>query len=75
MSATKQTKKTKKPGKKTRQPVYPDAVYEECDDGGEHEPDGMSFAKADGTEFVVDVWCKKCGQSGAVAIDPKDIDW
>ncbi|MDA4132205.1 MAG: hypothetical protein OK454_03655 [Thaumarchaeota archaeon] len=44
---------------------------EEC----EHEADGMSLKQADGTEFTVDIWCKKCGSSGSVAIDIEDIDW
>jgi len=40
-----------------------------------HEPDPRSAQQADKTDFVVDYWCKHCGLSGSVAIDPADINW
>ncbi len=42
---------------------------------GKHEPGPQSAEQADDTDFVVDYYCKLCGFSGSVAIDPKDINW
>jgi hypothetical protein len=47
----------------------------------QHEADPLSLSfpeEARGDEFlhfVVDVTCKKCGLSGSVRIDPKEIQW
>lgn len=34
-------------------------------------PDGSEFS------FIMDIWCKKCGQSGSfiVSVKKEDIDW
>lgn len=46
---------------------------------GKHQADPMSAVQADdgssASDFTVDYTCKHCGQSGAVAVDPKDIQW
>ena len=52
--------------------------YDHCQESraGEHEADPLSaFSPADATPFTVDYNCKHCGQSGGVAVDPKDIAW
>lgn len=53
--------------------------WERCDSpkakDGKHEADPRSAQQADGTDFVVDIFCKHCGQSGSVPIDPEDIQW
>jgi hypothetical protein len=48
-------------------------TLDECD----HDPDASSIRPADGRHqnIIVDIWCKKCGQSGSVIIDPNDIQW
>lgn len=60
-----------------------DHCYRHCyvNPNGEHEPDPASLTPADGagetrgTDWIVDVCCKKCGQSGSTKIDPKEIQW
>jgi hypothetical protein len=48
---------------------------------GKHEPDPASIVPADGagkdkgTDWIVDVWCKNCGESGSVRIDPDDVEF
>lgn len=42
---------------------------------GEHEADPVSAEQAADCDFVIDLWCKFCGQSGSVTIDPKEIQW
>jgi hypothetical protein len=43
-------------------------------DGEEHELDAFNaVARAD--ELVIDVYCKHCGRSGSVTINPKDVLW
>jgi hypothetical protein len=48
---------------------------------GKHEPDPTSITPADGagrnrgTDWIADVCCRLCRESGAVIIDPKDIQW
>lgn len=47
----------------------------------DHEPDPTTIAPADGTgrnrgtDWIIDVNCRKCGRSGSVRIDPTDIDF
>ena len=41
----------------------------------QHEPDPTSIRPADAMEWVVDIWCRKCGVSGSMRIDPKDVDF
>lgn len=42
---------------------------------GVHEADPHSFVQADGCDWTVDVYCKHCGCSGSVAIEPKEVRW
>jgi hypothetical protein len=51
--------------------------YEHCQEteDGKHEADPTSGTVPAGSEFLVDYTCKHCGQSGAVAVDPKEIQW
>lgn len=51
--------------------------YEHCQEArtGLHEVDPLSAVQADDTEMVVDYNCKRCGQSGGVAVNPADIQW
>lgn len=42
---------------------------------GKHTADPQSAVQADDTDFIVDYRCKHCGQSGAVAVEPRDIQW
>jgi hypothetical protein len=48
---------------------------------GKHEPDPTSIAPADGTgrnrgvDFIIDVRCRRCSESGSMFVDPKDIQW
>ena len=67
--------KKKKNECKHCQSVLP--CYEHCQktESGEHAADPYSAAQADESKFLVDYWCKHCHQSGAVAVDPKDIQW
>ena len=48
---------------------------EDCADECDHEPDWSTLAPADDSPGIVDVGCRKCGQSGAVGLDPEAIDW
>jgi hypothetical protein len=40
-----------------------------------HEPDWSTVRFDEGTGDIIDVWCRKCGLSGAFTVDPKDIQW
>lgn len=46
---------------------------------GAHDP--ATITPADGTgrdrgvDFIVDVTCRRCGRSGSVRLDPKEVDW
>lgn len=46
-----------------------------------HEPDPADIKPADGagrdrgTDWILDVTCKKCGRSGSIRIDPADVDF
>lgn len=48
---------------------------------GRHEPDPASVLPADGagknrgTDWIVEVRCKHCGQFGSVQIDPQELQW
>ena len=42
---------------------------------GEHEAGPRSGSIPDGVDFVVDFTCRHCGQSGGLAVDPRDIQW
>ena len=46
---------------------------------GKHEPDPASIAPAECNaetgQMLVDIWCKHCGISGSVGIEPGDIAW
>lgn len=42
---------------------------------GKHIPDPESIATRSSKEMVVDIWCKNCGCSGSVTIDPKNVLW
>lgn len=45
------------------------------DDNCEHtDIEWSSVTSAETEDGVIDVWCK-CGHSGSVRIDPKDIQW
>jgi hypothetical protein len=42
-----------------------------------HRPDWTTARKAEGTnptDNILDVWCK-CGHSGSMLLDPRDINW
>lgn len=57
---------------------HADECYRHCQPAsdGKHVPDPKSITVPDGaSDFIVDVNCKGCGQSGGVAIDPDAIDW
>jgi len=47
----------------------------------EHEPDPSDIRPADGagynrgTDWIVDVSCRKCGRSGSMRIDPAAVDF
>ena len=47
----------------------------------QHEPDPASLQPADGagrscgTDWIIDVWCIKCGRSGSLQIDPQDLNF
>ena len=41
----------------------------------QHEPDPTSITPADSIDWIVDVRCRKCGASGAVRIDPVDVQF
>lgn len=58
-------------------PKPPRKDYEKCDESknGKHEADPASGQVAHRENFIIDFTCKHCGQSGSVAIDPKDINW
>lgn len=32
-------------------------------------------ADGDGPGIIIDVWCKKCGLSGSLVVEPKDVLW
>ena len=40
-----------------------------------HEADPRSFVQADDCDWIVDVYCKHCGRSGSVAIEPEEVQW
>ena len=42
---------------------------------GEHYPDPLSAQQADGVDLTVDFYCVYCGASGAVRIEPSEIQW
>lgn len=42
---------------------------------GLHDAKPTSAEQAGGIGFTVDYRCRFCGQSGAVAVNPKDIQW
>lgn len=60
-----------------------DKCYKHCRAAldGKHVPDPASIVSADdagqnrGTDWLVDVRCKHCSQSGSTRIDPKQIQW
>lgn len=41
----------------------------------EHEIDITTVRHADGTDDIIDVWCKKCGKSGSFALEASDVMW
>lgn len=52
----------------------------ECTDGARHTLDAeraevAKGASSDPKALVIDVWCKVCGRSGSVTIDPDDVMW
>lgn len=51
--------------------------YAHCQKTGDgvHVPDSTSIAPVHGMEFVVDINCKACGQSGSTRIEPTEIAW
>lgn len=53
--------------------------YSKCpaspDGQGRHVADPRSAQQADGVDFVVDYFCKNCGQSGGLVVAEADIDW
>jgi hypothetical protein len=52
--------------------------YTHCQntEDGKHVADPASAQPANGPpDFTIDFNCIKCGQSGAVAINPDDIQW
>lgn len=51
--------------------------YAHCKESatGLHEADPRSAQQADGTDFVVDYYCRRCHQSGAARVQPADIQW
>lgn len=40
-----------------------------------HEPDWVSMKPSPDSEAVVDVWCRKCGQSGSTRVTVKEVQW
>lgn len=52
--------------------------YAHCQkaDDAKHEADPETITKADTNgDFIVDILCKHCNQSGSTRIDPQDIQW
>jgi hypothetical protein len=51
--------------------------WEHCQEAadGQHDADPQSAQQAGEVDFTVDYNCKYCGQGGAVAVNPKDIQW
>lgn len=57
--------------------------YTECEAApdGKHKPDPSQIWPADGagrnrgTDWIIDVACMYCGQTGSVRIDPNEITW
>ena len=42
---------------------------------GCHQADPKSARAANSVDWIIDFWCRHCGQSGAVKVDPADIQW
>lgn len=55
--------------------------YKHCydDADGKHEVDPTSASSMDGKDangrILVDFRCRRCGVEGAIAVDPKKINW
>ncbi len=50
--------------------------YETAEGKHEADPKSASSGPQDGdANIVVDFNCKHCGQSGGLAVDPKNIQW
>lgn len=41
---------------------------------GKHEPDD-GFTQADDVSWTADVYCKHCGRSGSLLVNPEEINW
>jgi hypothetical protein len=44
----------------------------------EHEPNWSTARQPDGVfnhDGIIDVQCGKCGKSGSIPVDPKDVNW
>lgn len=60
-----------------------DRCYEHCQKttDGRHVPDPAGITPADGagrnrgTDWIVDISCKKCGALGSTRINPEDVQW
>lgn len=45
-----------------------------CVNGEEHDPDPRTMKPVE-NEWIVDIWCRRCGKAGSVAIEPGEILW
>lgn len=72
MATKKKVEKCKVRGCQVLLPCY-DHCQEAVD--GQHEADPSSGVAPKMPDFVIDYNCRHCGQSGAVAVNPKDIQW
>ena len=56
-------------------PPDPDPARCPKSEDGMHVPDPESQAVAPGADWIVYVWCSRCGTSGSMATDPASIMW